>query len=235
MSGAMMCATGDSEEIRSELRRLFAQRRKDRARNTFPQDLAMIGLLFARPTDPFAKQNILPELDYFSSRSGHHIDFFCVGYTRTALDKKLQESLPTITIKNQKWWFDNIGFDKVRGELERDSKWKYSGGTDLVLANARSAPAGNYIDCRAAISCSLEQMQSDKAFNNVREFFEKIFKYAETPNAQKPTYGLSDDLGKGVALSAIKKMVFRLLPEGLADDYAKARHFVVTDFTKKTT
>lgn len=194
----------------------------------------MIGLLFARPSDPFAKANIVGELDYFNSRSGEHIDFFCVGYTKNPHNATLKKSEPTVVIKGASWWFDNDSFDSVRRQLEAESNWQYSGETELLVANARSSFREAVIDYSSAIPCRLELMQSDKAINSVREFFEKIFKSAEkNPDSNNPMVTLSDEFGKTVALSAIKKIVLLILLKGLHEEYAKARHFVLGDLSKK--
>jgi hypothetical protein len=220
------------EQLRSELTKMFERRRKKRKHKELTPDLAMIGLLFARPSDPFAKENIVPELDYLSSRSGEHMDLFCVGYSRKPRNPRLHRRKPTVTVKNINWWFDSESFDEVRQEIEQESKWKYSGGTELLIANARSSFDAAAIDYSSAIPCRLEEMQNDKAIPNVRQFFEKVFEYAENPGSD-PAFGLSDEFGKDIAINAVKKTVLRILLKSLAPEYYKARHFVLTDLSKK--
>jgi hypothetical protein len=222
-----------SNHLQSELKKMFRRRRKKRERKDFRSDLAMVGLLFARPTDPFAKTNIVPELDYLNSRSGEHLDLFCVGYTKKPHDRTLQQTQPTAWVKGVKWWFDQDAFVKVCKEIQEDSKWEYSGGTELLVANARSYFEEATIDYSSVIPCKLEQMQSDKAINNVREFFEKLFKEAENPTPGDPISRLSDRLGLKLALSSIKKLILDLILKGLDEEYTKARHFVLSDLSKK--
>lgn len=220
-------------ELHTDLAKIFKQRLRRRKRKKFREDLAMIGLLFARPTDPFAKEHIVPELDYFSVRSGHNIDFFCIGYTKKPRDKRIENTPPVAIVRNVQWWFDNSKFDNVRTEIERESKWVYSGESELVLANARSVYLDKTeIDYSSAICCRLEKMKDDKAIESVREFFEKIFRYSEYPKPDDPTFGMSDEFGKRVLCGTIRKIVFSLLPKGLADDYNKAEHFVISDLSK---
>ena len=92
----------------------------------------MIGLLFARPTDPFAKTIFILVVDYFNSRSGAHIDFFCLGYTKKTHDKKLSKSPPIVIINNVKWWFDSERFNKIRDEDKMCTHVQYSGGTGFI-------------------------------------------------------------------------------------------------------
>jgi len=222
------------EVIRGELTKMFERQRKKRARKQFPQDLALVGLLFARPSDPYAKENIVPELDYFNSRSGEYMDLFCVGYTKNP-NSKLRKYEPAATVKGVKWWFNNDSYTSVREEIAEQSSWKYSGGTELLIANARTSGLGeSFIDYSSAIPCKLESMQEDKAIKNVREFFEKIFKYAEDPKQDDPAFGLSDEFGKDVATNAVKKFILHLLLRSADEEYVKARHFVLSDLSKKT-
>jgi hypothetical protein len=225
--------SGGGNEFRSELTKMFQRRQAKRKHKKFTPDLAMTGLLFARPTDPFAQTNIIPELDYFNSRSGEHMDLFCIGYTKKPRDPKLQRTEPVTVVKHVKWWFDNDAFVRICKEIEEASEWKYSGGTDLLIANARSSLRETSLDYSSVIPCKLEQMQSDKAINSVREFLEKIFREAEHPTPGDPVSKLSDKLGITVGLSAIKRLFLNILLKGLDEEYTKARHFVLADLSKK--
>ena len=49
-------------------------------RHSSPENVRMVGLLFARPESSLASSEIVPNLDYYHHRSGKHIDFFCAGY-----------------------------------------------------------------------------------------------------------------------------------------------------------
>ncbi len=58
----------------------------------------VMGLLFARPTDPTAKA-LLPELDYLHYRSGNYVDFYCVGYVPMPLDGEK----PAVRVHGHDW------------------------------------------------------------------------------------------------------------------------------------
>lgn len=227
--------TVGNDELHADLATLFKQRRQRRKHKKFREDIAMIGLLFARPTDPFAKEHILPELDYFSVRSGHNIDFFCVGYTKKPRDKRIEDTPPVAIVGSTRWWFDNNKFDNVRTEIERESRWEYKGESELVLANARNVDVDKTeIDYSSAIRCKLERMKEDKAIESVQEFFEKIFRYSEHPRQDNPTSGAVRVLQTEVVFGSIKKFVLSLLPKGLGESYSKAEHFVIEDLSQNT-
>ena len=225
---------GGGGEFRTELEKMFKRRQTKRNSKGLKKDLALIGILFARPSDPFARENIIPELDYFNSRSAEHIDLFCVGYSKKPRNPKLKGSEPVVRIKNVPWWFDNDIFNNVRQQIEEESRWEYSGQTELLLANARSTFEGTEIDYSSAIPCKLEEMEKDKAIKNVREFFENVIRYAEDQDPENPAAKLSDKFGKKIAMSVIKKVILTILLRSLASEYDRARPFVLTDFSKKS-
>ena len=126
----------------------------------------MVGLLFARPNSRLAKSDILPNLDYFHHRSGTHIDFFCAGFGQ------YWEGRPefighqrVVPGKHAAWLFSPKKFDSFRQEIEGMTNWKYSGASDLLLANAYFDPSTNItdIDFSSTICCQLDQMVEDKS------------------------------------------------------------------------
>jgi len=217
-------APPNEERLGPGLAKMFENRKAKGLGN----DVVLVGLLFARPSDDFATKNIIPELDYFDSRSGESMDFFCVGYSK----KETPFSSPAIKVKGQQWWFHNDSFNKFRAQIMRESNWKYSGETELLLANAKSSSSKTFIDYSSAIPCRLEDMQNDKAFKNIKSFFEDIFTYAEEPGSD-PAFDLSDLFGKDILIGAAKAGVLKLLLRSLAPEYYKARHFVLADLSKK--
>lgn len=217
-----------NERLSSSVGTMFERRREKRKDKNLTSDLALVGLLFARPSDDFAAKKILPELDYFDIRSGEYMDFFCVGYSK----QSTAQSSPVTKVKGQQWWFSNDSFNKLREQITRESKWVYSGQAELLLANAKASGSKSFIDYSSAIQCRLEEMEKDKAFNSVSEFFEKIFTYAENPGLD-PAFNLSDLFGKKLAISAAKKTVLKILLRSLAPEYDRAKHFVLVNLSKK--
>src|SRR4030095_8365192 len=91
---------GGGGEFRTELTKMFERRQKKRASKGLKNDLALVGILFARPSHPYAKESIIPEQDSFNSRSAEHIDFFCVGYFKNPRNRSVKDLEPVVRIRN---------------------------------------------------------------------------------------------------------------------------------------
>ena len=129
----------------------------------------MAGVLFTRPNSQLGKLEILPNRDYWHIRSGENIDFFWPGYTT-------------------RWEFDPKLFNEFVREFEAKTRWKYSGGSDLILLNvhfdpnsiSEDKPCGRCrLDFNSAVLCQLDRMIRDEAILSVETFFQDIFKFAE--------------------------------------------------------
>jgi len=184
----------------------------------------LVGLLFARPKTSFGAAEIVPSFRYYHQRSGNHINFYCAGF-------ELGWDLATASDADVLAAYSDYEFDKFRCEIESRSKWRYSGGADLLLANARFDGVEAELDFSSMISANLVKMKSDAAIDSVDSFFEQIFQYAEVQDGTDPTWGFSDSRGKSLVPSALKSLLISLLPEGLRADTKKAFHFVVSDFS----
>jgi hypothetical protein len=197
--------------------------------------LAMAGILFAPPDATLAQREILPRLEYFHQRAGKHIDFFCAGYTQGWEGGKDVNGCSDY--KNaglDGWVFSNERFLSLCKEVSAVAKWNYSGETDLILLNAEYDPHGrsSRLDFSSTIQCRLDAMKEHKAIASVPEFFEKVFRYAESANPNDPTWGFSDREGMEQVGSAIVRLVLGLLPKNVSESYRKTKHFAVVDISR---
>jgi len=220
------------ELVCRELAHAFGQRSRALCR----EHVRMTGLLFARPSSPLAKDEIIPSIEYYHHRSGDRIDFFCSGYG--AYWEGLREEFPDQVIvapgKDPDWLFSAQKFNAFRAEIESMTMWKYSGGVDLLLANAiyDSAHQTASIDFSSLICCQLDRMKQDGAIQSVETFFERVFQFADAQSGNDPTWGFSGKQELRVAGSALKRVVLSLLPRKLGDDAARAFHFAVVDVSR---
>lgn len=195
----------------------------------------LIGILLCHSQSPLAKSEIIGHLPFFHLRSGEAIDFFCAGYGAYWPLEHHADQKVAARIDDTDWLFSNEAFLQVIEELERDSKWKFSGETELLLIPAVKA-ADNAIsfDYESAIVCNLERMAKDGAFTSVRSFFDEIFRYAKTQSSNDSAWEFSDKKGVEVLGDVLKDFILSLLPEQLRNGYKKASHYAVknlaTDF-----
>jgi hypothetical protein len=101
------------------------------------------------------------------------------------------------------------------------TRWKYSGGVDLILTNARYDQTRErvvnhitgrykqglaYLDFSTAIVVNLDKAKADNAILSIETFFEQIFQYAETQEGDDPAWGFSDHMAMRVTSSAFKSL-----------------------------
>ena len=220
----------DPDELISALTRAFERQaqRTHRCR--------MVGFLFARPESPLAKSDVFPHLEYFHHRSGNYIDFFCAGF-RIDPETPPNPHLGDEVLGEVKGWsFSPKKFNMIRRQFEKVCSWQYSGRVDLILTNALYDPDRKIatIDFSSSIVCKLDEMKATGAIPSVEPFFEQIARFAEEFTGDDPTWGFSDQLGVGVAQSALKRVVLSLLPKGLGGDVQKAMQMAVVDISKTT-
>lgn len=177
----------------------------------------LMAILFARPSAKIVKEDILSNYDYLDIRSARHIEIVCAGY-----DSSMK--------------FNENVFVKIIEGIERDTSWKYSGETDMILLNTRYDHKTGAVDLdfREVVSFSIEAALRVKAIESVPAFFESLIRFAAAHTGLDPTWGFSDSRGLEVAGSALSKAIFSLLPKGMEDEFDKAKLFVVKDVARQS-
>lgn len=150
------------EDLATELTRFF---------QTVPASnpcTRIVGLVFCQLNSQIGREEILPSIDYFNFRSGNNVNFYFLGYHRS-------------TGPDKAWGFDAADFNECRKGMEASSKWRYSGGTDLILANVKFDAATGFASANlASIECfTFEVLKHAGVLPNVGMFFEKIFQFCE--------------------------------------------------------
>jgi hypothetical protein len=189
----------------------------------------MVGVVFARPNSPLARDEIIPQINDWHFRSGDHIDFYFAGYT---YPHPLVAGYQEVPIPGSDPWLYSSGrFNAFREDLESRTAWKYRGACELLLTNARydSVADRARLDFSSTICCRLDEMLKSESIRSIETFFEVIFRFAESASDEDPTWGFSDARGLDVAGSALKRVVLSLLPKELGEDYKRAEQFVVQD------
>lgn len=204
-------------------------------RDTEERNSKLIGILLCHPESPLAKSEIIGHLPFFHVRSGESIDFFCAGYGAYWPPGHHIDETPVARINDEDWLFSNEAYLQVIEELEQESKWKYSGETELLLIPVTKA-SGDSVSFvyESAIVCNLERMAKDNAFSSVRSFFDSIFRYAKKQGANNAAWEFSDIKGLEIAGGVLKDFILSLVPASLQSGYKKASHYAIkniaTDF-----
>ena len=192
----------------------------------------LVGILFAQPGHALVKDQVLPNLPYFHERSADNVDFFFAGYSTDGSGNA--DAVKVTTIDSVKWFYSAQALNRMRAEVESSVKWRYSGGCDLLLTNARLDEDRKKVrlDFATSVICPLQEMLRIEAITSVPEFFEEIFRYAEKQDRNDPTWGLSDSLGFDQAGSILKAVVLSLLPKGIGKEAEKLVHLAAQDISK---
>lgn len=182
----------------------------------------MVGLLFARPDVPLAREQIVPSLNYYHHRSGRDIDFFCAGYSRFSHESNEKEP-----VEVGDWWeFNPITYCKFQEEIQRRSRWLYSGEVDLILLDGKRDDFGNaYLDFEYAWVCDLNNMIRNNAIESVHRFFEHIFRFVEmNPNNQARDFTRVER--KSMIVKGLKESLLACLPANIGQNVINYVTFV---------
>ena len=131
-----------------------------------------IGILFARPGSKSGK-DIIETLPYYHHRSGKSINFYLPGYGAywygTYPDEK-----NVIVIDQVQWSFSNQKYVEFIETIEKNSRWKYSGESELLILEY----AEGKIDYSNVLRFHLDAMLRDNVIPSINIFFENIFRLA---------------------------------------------------------
>lgn len=192
------------------------------------QSTKLVGLLLAPSSVEFSKKEVTAHLNRFHYRSGQNVDFFCVGYGTHWSKEKYPDKVLAERVGGVDWYYSDKAFTAVVDDLERVTKWEYSGEVELLLVTAKKdGDQRAFLDYQTAIVCNLERMAKDKAFTSVRSFFEDIFKFTKENTTSSNAFNLSDRKGLDIGASAIRNCILSLLPKNIRDDYKKIEHYAI--------
>lgn len=209
-----------------DLNRIAAEEEKCFSRLAKKKQARLVALLFCRPELALMKSDIVPSLPYFHRRSGNNTAFYFAGfYEFIPVDKERQNGPYEFDGPNgTHWLFDAEQFNHLREQVEKSTRWRYSGGCDMLLVNSRRTGG---LDFTTAVVLRLDKIGELIATPTIGQLFEAIFQYAERQDDINPTWGLSDFLGIKTAKSGLWDVIIGLLPEPFRNSIRASRNLVV--------
>lgn len=223
-----MYAIPNFEGIEAWEAEIYRERQDGRAR--------LIGLVFCRPDRPLAKTEIFPCLSYWNFRSGTRTAFYFAGYQDELFKDPEISYVPIKGPDEGKWLWSAKYFDTFLKQVERRTRWEYSGECDMILATSRpGAEFQAQIDFSSALLVTLDDLRKSSDLHSVSRFFEEVFRYAENQNNDDPSFGLSDHLGMRIVKKGIWHSLLELVPKFLRSDVETAKRFAVRDIGKRST
>jgi hypothetical protein len=214
----------DIDVMRDELARAFEYRYPDDSSNR----VRMVGILFAPPTAPLARDELVARLDEYHERSGSNIDLFWAGYGRywgpfAPADER------AVTSHDPPWLFSQTLFEEFRTEIESETKWRYSGEVDLLLLNARFDDTERAVELQLTDipAFRLAQAKADGAIFSVASLPQDLFRYAETQSGTDPAWGFFGRESKRNIGEALVEVVLSLLRVDLRPLWKRGRHYSI--------
>jgi hypothetical protein len=191
------------------------------------KDVALTGVLLARPEDKITSEAILPNLEFWHYRSDLYTDFFCAGYTPISL---VGDAKPVgVTIEGQDWGFSLRAFVDLADDIEKQTGWRYNGDPWLVLANSYFDGAKAHLDFARSIRINFREALEDKAISTPTELADAVFDFAKYVNedSSDPVWELSDTFGRKLVKRGLKDAFLAWLPDWLSPSAKAGLHFVV--------
>jgi hypothetical protein len=151
----------------------------------------LLAFLFALPSTD-AMQALDANVDAFDQRTGDVWDLFFPGYYRQSHEQPSYEDRPIGHGGISQWFFNALGFDILRREIEEQSRgrWMYSGDTDLVLVGALLPEEGDpLIDWASTISGGLTDRGAGVRSMTLGAVIQRISRDLER-TLENPNYGV---------------------------------------------
>lgn len=153
---------------------------------------ATVGILFVNKNKEFSKEQILGNLDYYHLRSSSYLDFFMPGYDLRDGDNK----------------FDIEEYVQFIEYFERNSKWRYSGETELLLLQFHADTGFDFSKC---ISIWIDKAVANGYVYSFSVLFEQLVQTARK-TVEVP------ELSKGLMLDNLPELIFENIITHLKSD-----------------
>lgn len=209
---------------REEMEQRLAYAFRERYRR---KDVALTGVLLARPEDSLTRDGVLPHLEYWHYRSDFYTDFFCAGYVPASF---VSDAKPVgVQIDDLEWGFSVRAFVELVNEMERETGWDYNGDPCLLLANSYFDGTHAKIDFYRSIRVNFREAIENKAVGTPTEVAEHVFRFAKRMNesSNDPVWEISDRFGHRVLKRGLKDAFLSCLPEWLTPATKAGLQFAV--------
>lgn len=182
-----------------------------------------IGILITRPELPTGK-DILSSLEYYHFRTGKSVNFYLPGYDAYWNSGYPDRNIVT-TINNVDWSFSSQMFAQFIEELEKFSKWQYSGESELLLVELKEG----ILSYKTTMQFYLDKMIRDGAIDSVERFFEDLFRICKHKDTLKQ---ISNTFGVDTARQVSLDMLLENLPLGLGNLFTQEKYFCVKNMER---
>jgi hypothetical protein len=101
----------------------------------------------------------------------------------------------------------------------------------LILADRRidRARATGYVDFSSAMSLTLEFVKSASVYPEIGIFFQQIFRFAKNYDGDRPTFALSDALGRSELKNIVSSLALKFVPGETKEGAVRGLQFATED------
>lgn len=178
-----------------------------------------IGILVTRPDLPSGK-SILNSLEYFHFRTGKTLNFYLAGYGAYWPNSEYPDGKIVSVIDGVNWSFSNQKFVQFISELEKYSKWSYSGESELLLIELKNG----ILSYKNVMLFHLDNMIRDNVIQSIHLFFELLFRIC----ANKETMNqISNALGNNKLKQISKEKILENIPLEMGKVFMQQKYFCV--------
>lgn len=178
-----------------------------------------IGILVTRPDLPSGKF-ILNSLEYFHFRTGKTLNFYLAGYGAYWPNSEYPDGKIVSVIDGVNWSFSNQKFVQFISELEKYSKWSYSGESELLLIELKNG----ILSYKNVMLFHLDNMIRDNVIQSIHLFFEQLFRIC----ANKETMNqISNALGNNKLKQISKEKILENIPLEMGKVFMQQKYFSV--------
>lgn len=143
--------------------------------NEYPNSMGCI--LIAPKFHKKGFDEIIQRLEYLNHRSGENLHFYCAGYGaywNSEFTPDMEELGISRMFNNDAipWAFSQNYFAKFVDELENETNWTYSGGTEIIVLDKN-------LEFKNCIVFKIDEMISDKIIDNPNEIIEALIQQSK--------------------------------------------------------
>ena len=178
-----------------------------------------IGILVTRPDLPSGK-SILNSLEYFHFRTGKTLNFYLAGYGAYWPNSEYPDGKIVSVIDGVNWSFSNQKFVQFISELEKYSKWSYSGESELLLIELKNG----ILSYKNVMLFHLDNMIRDNVIQSIHLFFEQLFRICANRETMNQ---ISNALGNNKLKQISKEKILENIPLEMGKVFMQQKYFCV--------
>lgn len=183
----------------------------------------IIGILITRP-DLEVGKSIMDSLNYYHHITGKDINCYLPGYGAYWYGT-YRDGKSISKIEGVDWSYSDKMFVNFIRDMEKYSKWEYSGESELLLLEYKDG----VLSFDGMLRFYLDGMLRDNVITSVSAFITKLSKGCKR---NRDLENISDFLGKKEFVNVTKQTILDKLPTYLSDIVKHEKYFCVGNYSK---